>query len=127
MNVLTEFLAATIRLAAPLVLVSVGLTYSERSGVANIGSEGMMLMGALVAVTVTRGTGNLLLATISAMIAGGLLSMVHAYVTVTRRGDQIVSGATINLLALGLTNLLSSWLGSGAKLRVALYLSLIHI
>jgi len=120
-EVLTDLLAASIRLAVPVILTSIGLTYSERSGVTNIGTEGMMLLGAFAAVTVTRVTGNLLLATATAMLAGGLLSLIHAYVSVTRRANQIVSGFTINLLALGLTNVLHAWLTTGTRARVILY------
>jgi ABC-type uncharacterized transport system permease subunit len=121
MNILVDVLAATVRLAAPLVLVGVGGVYNERSGVVNLGLEGMMLVGALVAIAVTGFTDNLFLATISAILAGGGLSLVLAYLAVSRRANHIVSGLAINILALGLTNLLAARFWSGERERVACY------
>jgi simple sugar transport system permease protein len=79
----------------------------------------MMLTGAFVAVTGSYYTDNILIAAVTAMLAGGLLSMVHAYVTITRGANQIISGAAINLLALGLTNFLyRALLGGASRKRV---------
>ena len=114
-----DWIEASIRLATPLVLVAMGGVFAERSGVFNIGMEGMMLTGAFVAVTGSYYTGNVLLAAVTAMLAGGVLSLVHAYVTITRRANQIISGAAINLFALGLTNFLyRALLGSAGRKRV---------
>jgi ABC-type uncharacterized transport system permease subunit len=121
MDLLIEWLAASIRLAAPLVLAGVGAVYNERSGVINVGIEGMMLLGALVAVAVTGGTGSVYLATICAMLAGGLLALVHAYLTVTRRADHCICGFAINVLSLGLTNLLAARLFPGERVRVPVF------
>jgi simple sugar transport system permease protein len=110
-------------MAAPLMLLGVGGTFTERTGIFNIGMEGMMLVGAMAAIAGDLATGSVLVATLCAMAAGGVLGLVHAYITVTRRANQIVSGATINLFALGLTNLLYGPLYEGFKYRprVALY------
>jgi len=105
--ILNDWLAASVRLAAPLILVGIGGVYTERTGVFNIGMEGMMLVGAFFATFGTLITGNVWLGTLYAMIAGGILAVVHSFLTVHRRANQIVSGAAINLLALGLTNLLN--------------------
>ncbi|GAJ15986.1 unnamed protein product, partial [marine sediment metagenome] len=68
-----------------MMLVGVGGVFTERSGIINVGLEGMMLMGALTAVAASFLTGgNVLVATICAMLAGGVLSVGHAYLTVTR-------------------------------------------
>jgi len=121
LSVFYDWLAASVRLAAPLMIVGVGGSYTERSGVFNIGMEGMMLTGALVSVAVSALTGNVLLAALCSMLAGFLMALGHAYLTVTRRANQIVSGAAINLFALGLTNLLNARLFDGPRTRVALY------
>jgi simple sugar transport system permease protein len=117
LTVLNDWLAATVRLAAPLMIVGAGGVFTERTGVFNIGMEGMMLTGAMAAIWASLATGNLLVATLLAMLAGGLLALVHAYLTVTRRADQIVSGAAINLFALGITNLFNSSLYEGFEYR----------
>jgi simple sugar transport system permease protein len=116
-SVFNDWLLASVRMAAPLILLGVGGVFTERSGVFNIGMEGMMLVGAMAAVAGDLATGSVWVGTICAMVAGGLLSVVHAYLTVTRRANQIVSGATINLFALGITNLLFGPLYEGYKYR----------
>ena len=107
-NIVLDWLAASIRLSAPLMLAGAGGLFTERTGVFNIGIEGMMLCGTMAAVAASLATGNLLIATLFAMLVGGLMALVHAYLTVTRRADQIVAGAAINLFALGITNLLNT-------------------
>jgi ABC-type uncharacterized transport system permease subunit len=108
LGVINDWLAATIRLSAPLMLAGAGGLFTERTGIFNIGIEGMMLVGAMAAIWGSLATNSLILATLIAMVAGGVLAAVHAYLTVTRRADQIVSGAAINLFALGITNLLNT-------------------
>jgi simple sugar transport system permease protein len=96
---LIDWGSAAIRLATPLVLAAVGGVYAERSGVFNIGIEGMMLSGAFVAVAVSYFLGAAdpavasLCAAIAAMLAGGGMAFVHAYLSITRRADQIISGS----------------------------------
>src|SRR3712207_9240629 len=79
-----DWIEASIRLATPLILVAMGGVYAERSGVFNIGMEGMMLTGAFFAVTASYYTGSVVIAALTAMVAGGVLSLVHAYLTVSR-------------------------------------------
>ena len=114
---LSDWLAASIRLAAPLMLAGAGGLFTERVGIFNIGIEGAMLVGAMAAIWGSLATGNILLATLIAMLAGGLMALAHAYLTVTRRANQIVTGAAINLFALGITNLLNTPLYAGFKYR----------
>lgn len=118
---ISAWLQASVRLAAPLMLASVGGVYTERSGVVNIGMEGMMLAGALAAVAASFFTGNVVIAAICAMMVGGLLAVVHAYLTVSRRASHLISGAAINFLALGATNFGYARLFPTQRARVATF------
>ncbi|MDQ6711376.1 MAG: ABC transporter permease [Candidatus Dormibacteraeota bacterium] len=94
---------ATLQAAALLLLPALGGVISERSGVVNIAMEGMMLAGAFFAVAIDLATGNVLLAVLASMIAGGLMASIHAVVSIRFRADQIVSGVAINIFAGGVT------------------------
>jgi simple sugar transport system permease protein len=83
-----------------------GGVISERSGVVNIAMEGMMLTGAYAGVMSALATHSVIGGVIGAMIAGGLMALVHAIVSINFKADQIVSGIAINIAALGLTNYL---------------------
>jgi simple sugar transport system permease protein len=98
--------AAMLRYATPLVFASIGGLFSERSGVVNIGLEGMMLTGAFFAVWGADVTGTWQLGLAIGIVAGALMALIHAFFSITLRSDQIVSGTAINFLALGLTSYL---------------------
>jgi ABC-type uncharacterized transport system permease subunit len=116
-SIFNDWLLASVRMATPIMLVGIGGVFTERTGIFNIGVEGMMLVGAMAAVAGDLIAGSVWVGTLCAVVAGGLLGVVHAYLTVTRRANQIVSGAAINLFALGLTNLLYGPLYEGFKYR----------
>jgi general nucleoside transport system permease protein len=94
-------LAATIRFATPLVFAALGGMFSERSGVVNIGLEGLMLIGAFAGVVGAFLSGSAWVGLLFAVGAGLLFALVHAVMCVTFEADQIISGTAINLLALG--------------------------
>jgi general nucleoside transport system permease protein len=100
-------IASTIRLSTPLILAALGGLYSERGGVINIALEGMMLAGAFTAAAVTVFTHSPWAGLLAAVIAGLVVAALHAVVTINYRADQVVSGAAINILFLGVPALLS--------------------
>jgi ABC-type uncharacterized transport system permease subunit len=114
---IVTLLASTLRLSTPLTLAAIGGTFSERSGVINIGLEGMILMGAFAAAAVTYYTGNPWAGVVAALLFGGLLASVHALLSITFKANQVVSGVAINILALGLTTLMMQiiWGNRGAS------------
>ena len=104
-----QFVASSIRVAIPLALAGLGGVFSERSGVINIGLEGMMLTGAFAAVAATNFSGNPWVGVLGAILAGILLGLIHAVTCITFKANQIVSGVAINLFASGIT-VFFSWL-----------------
>ena len=101
-----DFFSATIRLATPLLFATLGGILNERAGVINIGLEGVMLIGALAGVFGAWFLNSPWLGFACGMIAGGMISWVHGFVSISLRGNQIVSGAAINLIGIGLTSFL---------------------
>jgi general nucleoside transport system permease protein len=102
----SALLASTLRYATPLVFAAIGGMFSERSGVVNIGLEGMMLMGAFFGVWGADRTDSWVLGTLIAVGAGTALALIHALFCINLRADQIVVGTAINFMALGLTGYL---------------------
>ncbi|MEM6598541.1 MAG: ABC transporter permease [Cyanobacteria bacterium P01_D01_bin.36] len=100
---LTDFLSASLRLTVPLAFAALGGLISERSGILNIGLEGMILTGAFASAAVTFGSGQVWYGVAIACLAGALVGLLHAYLCVSLSVNQLVSGLAINLAAAGLT------------------------
>jgi ABC-type uncharacterized transport system permease subunit len=104
---LLSLLFSAIRLATPMLLAALGGLYSERSGVINIGLEGLMLAGAFTAATVTHFSQSPWVGMLAAILAGIGVALIHAVACIRYRADQVVSGTAINILFLGVPALLS--------------------
>jgi ABC-type uncharacterized transport system permease subunit len=103
---LTGMLASSIVRATPLCLAALSGIYSERSGVVNIGIEGMMLIGAFVSVVLASLTENMLVGVLAGVLAGVLFGWLHAVLSIKYMVNQIISGTGIIILALGVTSYL---------------------
>jgi ABC-type uncharacterized transport system permease subunit len=111
-----SLIASMLVFATPLTFGAIGGMFSERSGVVNVALEGMMLMGAFFGIYGADKTGSWFLGILIAMLAGGLLALVHAFFAVHLRADQIVGGIAINFLALGITGYFFFQLYHGANI-----------
>jgi simple sugar transport system permease protein len=105
-TVLIGILASGIRLATPYLYASIGETFGQRSGMLNLGVEGMMLMGAFSAFYAVFTTGNLWLGLLAAIIVGGLMGLATAFINVTLQAEQGISGIGVFLFGLGMSDLL---------------------
>ncbi len=113
----TLILAAGVASGTVLLFAAVGEIFAERSGVLNLGVEGMMLIGAVAGFSAAVTTGNPWLALIAAMLAGGLLSLLHGVVTIHLRADQVVSGLALTFLGTGLARVLGDGLSNAGAIE----------
>jgi ABC-type uncharacterized transport system permease subunit len=111
-----SLLAATLRLATPLVLASLGGLFCERAGIVDIGLEGKMLGAAFAAGATAAVTGSAWLGLAAAIAAAIVLAMVHGYAAITHHGNQVVSGMALNILVAGLApSLAAAWFQQGGN------------
>lgn len=113
---LAVILDSTIRLSIPLLCAALAGLWSERSGVVDIGLEGKMLVAAFASAVIAHQSGSAWAGLGAGVLAAVALSLVHGFSAITWRGNQIVSGVAINMLAAGLTVILgNAWYGQGGR------------
>ena len=120
-GIIIDWLQATLRWAAPLLIVAIGEVYAERSGVINMGIEGIMLFGALTGIAAGFFLNSLVLAVLITIIVGAILGTIVAFLTVTRRTNQVVTGLMVNMISLGATDALFSLMSETRQTRVATF------
>src|SRR5215210_1154154 len=101
-----------------LLFAALGEILAERSGVMNLGVEGMMLIGAMSAFSVTISTGNPWIGVLVAMFVAGLLSQIHAFIVITLQADQVVSGLALTLLGAGISLVLGEGLSKAGTVAL---------
>lgn len=101
--ILTNILASTVRISTPLLLGALGELVAETAGVMNLGLEGTMLMAAFASFLVAYFSGSWVLGLVAAIAAGMAMSLVVAFLSITLKVNQIVTGMTLNILASGVT------------------------
>lgn len=111
MDFLTSILTITIRAGTSLTIATIGEILTERSGILNLGVEGIMLMGALSAFTAVFYSHSIAIGLLVAIGVGGLLALLHAFLTATMRANQVVSGLSITLFGTGFSSFLGQRLG----------------
>ncbi len=108
MTIMQAALLTVIGAATPLLFAALGEMVAERSGVLNLGLEGMMLMGAVAAFALTAVTGNPYLGVAAGALAGAVLALVHAFLVLTLLTNQVATGLAITLFGVGLSALLGA-------------------
>lgn len=114
MKILLDVFPVALRAMMPITLAAVGEIVSERSGVVNIGLEGIMTLSAFVAGLGSWATGNPWLGLLAGLLTGAFVGLVHGFIAVKLRGNQVVSGVGINLLGMGAVGF-GAWVLWGAK------------
>ncbi len=106
LDFIVSIVSLTIPAGTALLYGTLGEVYTERSGVLNLGVEGMMIMGAVTGFAVTQTTGNVLLGVLAAAFVGGLFAFIHAFASITLRVNQVVSGLAVTMLGLGVSGMI---------------------
>ncbi|MFY0596842.1 MAG: ABC transporter permease [Cognatishimia sp.] len=113
---LLQVLDSSVRLAIPLLLACLAGLYSERAGIFDIGLEGKMLAAAFAAGAFAAISGNVWVGLLAGIGASMILSLLHGVASITFRGNQLISGVAINMLAAGMTVLIAqSWFSQGGR------------
>lgn len=111
LTLIASILTITIVAGTSLVYATIGEIITERAGILNLGVEGMMIMGAVTAFAAALHSGNPWVGIGVAMIVGGLMALIHAFLTISLRADQVVSGLALTLFGTGLASFLGQRLG----------------
>jgi general nucleoside transport system permease protein len=118
-EIISSIVPLAIAYTAPLLIIALGGLYSERSGVVNIGLEGLMGIGAFTSAIVIADLNTpVFVGLIAATLAGGIFSLLHAFASVTMKADQVVSGTAINILSAALTVYLARSLSGSANIQL---------
>lgn len=105
-SLVVGWLAASMRLATPILFTALGELFTERAGILNLGLEGIMLVGALVGFVATYASGSLWLGLAAAAVAGMLMALIMGFMSITAKVNQVVAGIGITILGSGLSTLL---------------------
>ncbi len=112
LDLVTSTTARALAFSTPLLWAALGEIYAERAGVVNLGVEGMMILGALVGFVVGQTSGAPYLGLLLAALTGTVVALLHAFIAITLRANQFVSGLAITIFGLGLSGLLGrGWVG----------------
>ena len=112
---LVSILAVTIQAGTSLVFATIGEIFTERSGILNLGLEGIMIMGAVSAFAAAYHSESLLIGILVAMLVGALLASTHAFLTISLRTDQVVTGLALTIFGIGLASFLGQNLGPSGR------------
>ena len=116
MNGVEQTLIGGVDGGTAILLPALGELLGQRAGVVNLGTEGAMLAGALASYAVTETTGNLWLGLLTGFLGGAVVGMLHSWVSIRRKGDQIASGLVLWFLALGITSVFgTSFVGTAIE------------
>ena len=115
MDLVSSILTIALRAGTSLVIATIGEIFTERAGILNLGLEGIMMMGAMSAFATAYLTGSLALALIVAALTGAAMAGIHAFLSVTMRANQNVSGLSITLFGTGLASFLGQRLGPASN------------
>ncbi|MGB9758832.1 MAG: ABC transporter permease [Thermoproteota archaeon] len=108
MDVITSLLLESLKASTPLLLATLGEIYTERSGILNLGIEGIMAAGAFTGFFIAYTTGSLALSLLAAALIGLILSALHAISSITFKANQTVSGLALTMLGLGVSSIAGS-------------------
>ncbi|MCG2767027.1 MAG: ABC transporter permease [Anaerolineae bacterium] len=114
-TLMVSILAVTIRAGTSLFYATLGEIFTERSGILNLGLEGMMIVGAVSAFAAAFATGSLWLGVLAALVSSALLASIHAFLTITLRANQTVTGLALTIFGSGLASFLGQRLGPGGR------------
>lgn len=120
-SIIIDWLQATLRWGAPLLIMGIGEVFAERSGIINMGIEGIMLFGALFGIIGAFYFHSLWVAVLLTIVVGALLGLLVAYLTVSRRTNQVVTGLMINMICLGATDYIFSLMSESRQNRAATF------